>query len=303
MNLTALASILVNIIAPIVLVAAVSFVLARAFQLDARPLSRLTLYLFAPALAFTSAYRSQLGSEFLSISAFSVLITVLMGILTWIAIKLMRYDRVTGSAFALSVLFVNAGNYGLPLILFAFGEEALARAVVFFVVSTVLIQTLAVFIAARGTGGAGQALLNIFRMPLVYAVLLALVFNEMGLAVPDPLMKALDLTSAAAVPVMLVILGIELSHATLGQDRFDIGLATVGKLVITPVVAFGLAALMGMDGITRAVCVLESSMPTAVFSSILAVEFNSRPEFVTGAVFVSTLGSIVSLTLLLGVLK
>lgn len=303
MDPSALASILINIIAPIVLVAAVGFILGRAFDLDARPLSRLTLYFFTPALTFASAYRSKLGQEFFAIAAFAFLITALMGVVTIVMIVLLRYDRAKASAFALSVLFVNAGNYGLPLILFAFGQEALALAVIFFTASTVLIQTLAVFIAARGSASALTALTNVFKMPLVYAVILGLVLNEMTVTVPEPIMKSVDLAANAAVPVMIAILGIELSRATLQQDRFDISLAAVAKLVITPVLAFALAAWMGLTGVTRAVCVIEASMPTAVMASILAVEFRSRPEFVTGAVLVSTLGSIVSLTVLLGILR
>lgn len=303
MTLSSLANILVEIILPIVLVALLGYILGRTFSLDARSLSKLTLYLFSPALTFTSAYRSKIDSEFVSIAVFAVLITALMGIVTIILIKVMNYDRLTASAFALSVLFVNAGNYGLPLILFAFGEEALARAVIFFTVSTILIQTLAVFIAARGTADARAATANIFKMPLVYAVIIGLALNLLRITVPDTLMKSADLMSDAAIPIMLVVLGLELAHASLDRDRLHIGLAAFAKLGITPVIAFALGRLMGLSGVTLAVCVIESSMPTAVMASVLAVEFRSRPEFVTGAVLVSTLGSVLSLTILLGILR
>ncbi len=303
MTFAALGSILVNIIFPIIIVALLGYMTGRIFSLDARSLSKLTLYLFSPALTFASAYRSKIDAEFISIAIFAVLITVLMGMVTLVLIKIMHYDRLTASAFALSVLFVNAGNYGLPLILFAFGEEALARAVIFFTVSVILIQTLAVFIAARGTANATAAVANIFKMPLVYAVVVGLALNLLHITVPDFLMKSVDLMSDAAVPVMLVILGLELAGATLDRDQLHIGLAAFAKLGITPVMAFALGALMGMQGVTLAVCVIESSMPTAVMASVLAVEFKSRPEFVTGAVLVSTLGSIISLTILLGILR
>lgn len=302
MTLASFTSILVDIISPIILVALLGFITGRIFRLDASSLSKLTLYVFSPALIFASAYRSKIDAEFVSIAVFAVLITFLMGIVTIILIKVMRYDRLTASAFALSVLFVNAGNYGLPLILFAFGEEALARAVIFFTVSVILIQTLAVFIAARGTANALVAVKNIFKMPLIYAVTVGLVLNLLHIAIPDFLLKSVDLMSDAAVPVMLIILGLELAHATLDRDQLHIGLAAFAKLGITPVVAFALGALMGLQGVTLAVCVIEASMPTAVMASVLAVEFKSRPEFVTGAVLVSTLGSIISLTILLGIL-
>ncbi len=302
MNLAALATILVNIIAPIVIVAFLGFLLARALDLDPRALSRLTLYLFSPALVFTQAYRSKLDGEYVEIAAFALLITLLMSIITWLLIRVMRYDRLTSSAFALSVLFVNAGNYGLPLILFAFGEEAVARAVIFFTMSVILSQTLAIFIASRGSAPARAALLNVFKLPLIYAVAIGLTANALGLTMPEPLMKSADLVAGAAIPAMLVILGIELSRVHLTQDQVHIGLAAFAKLALAPVVAVALAAVMGMDGITRSVCIIESSMPTAVTASIVAVEFKARPEFVTGAIFVSTLGSIISLTFLLWVL-
>lgn len=303
MTLSSLASILVNIIFPIVIIVFLSYLLGRAFSIDARALSKLILFLFQPALIFTSSYRSRLDAEFLAITVFAVVITLLMGVITFLVIKVLHYERLTASAFALSVLFVNAGNYGLPLILFAFGQEALTLGVIYFTSSVILIQTLAVFIAARGTANATAAVLNIFKMPLVYAVVLGLAFNLLRVTVPDPIMKAADLTSDAAVPLMLVVLGLELGRATLERDPWHISLAAFIKLAVTPVVAMALGALMKLDGTTFAVCVIESSMPTAVMASVLAVEFDSRPEFVTGAVLVSTLGSVVSLTILLGILR
>ncbi len=303
MDLSALASILFTVTAPIVIVALLAFVMARVLGLEARTLSRLTLYLFTPALLFGSMYRSKLGSEFLDIVAFAFIVTMLMGIVTWVMIRVMRYDRLTASAFALSVLFVNAGNYGLPLVLFAFGEEGLARAVVFFTVSAILTQTLAVFIAAGGKASVVQALKNVFTLPLVYAVTLGLIFNMIGFKVPEPIVKSLDLLGGAAVPCMLAILGIELAHASLNRDRLNVGLATVAKLGIAPLIAFALAGLMGLDGVTRAVCIVESSMPTAVTATIVAIEFDSRPEFVTSVVLLSTIGSVLSLTVLIGMLR
>ena len=303
MNLSELASILFNIILPIVLVAGAGFVLARTLDVDTRPLSRVMLYFFTPALIFNSAYRTLLSREYVTIGIFAVVITALMALVTWVLIRVMRYDRLTGSAFALGVLFVNAGNYGLPLILFAFGQEGLARAALYFAVSAILTQTLAVFIAARGRADVRAALLNVLKMPLVYAVTLGLAFNLAGLVVPEPIMKSVDLVSGAAVPVMLTILGLELGRATLGNDRLTITLATAAKLVLTPLVAFPLAALFGLTGVGRAVSIIEASMPTAVMASIVAVEFDVRPRLVTGIVFASTIFSIVTLTILLAILK
>lgn len=303
MNIAELVSILINIIAPVILVAALGFTLARAFSLDSRTLSRLSLYLFSPTLTFTSIYKSQLGIEFVSILAFALIISALIAVVSFVLVRAMRFDRLTSSAFMLSTVFVNAGNFGLPLNLFAFGEEGLNRAVVFFVATSVLTQTVAVFIAARGNAANRAALLQVFRMPLVYAAAVAVVLNVSHWQIPEPMMKSVDLISGGTVPLVLVILGAELSRVTLSQDRFAIGLATFVRLAVAPILAFGVAAVMGMQGVTRSVCILEASTPTAVLVSILAGEFRVRPEFVTSVIFISTLVSIVSMTILIGVLR
>lgn len=302
-TLAELVSILLNIIAPVMAVAAIGYALARIFSLDTRVLSKLSLYLFSPALTFVSIYHSKLGTEFASIILFAVIIFVAMGILSWILSKTLRFDRMTTSAFALCTMFVNAGNFGLPLDLFAFGQEGLARAVIFFVATSILTQTFAVFIAARGTVTNRAALMQVLKMPLIYAVALALLLNVSQWAIPDAIMKSVELVSGGTIPLVLVILGIELSRATLTQDRGTIALATVVRLVASPIIAFGLAAIMGMEGIARSVCIVEASTPTAVLAAIIASEFKVKSEFVTSTVLVSTLASVVTLTILIGILR
>ncbi len=304
MDLASLASILVNIISPIVLVAAAGYVLAKKLDIEARPLSRTMLYFFTPALIFSSTFKANLSAEYISIALFSVIITVIMVVVAWVLAKVLRYDRLTTSAFMLGILFVNAGNYGLPLILFAFGDEGLSRAAFYFAMSAILTQTLGIFVAASGRANAREAMLNVFKLPLVYAVVAGLIFNLGHLTVPSFLMKSIDLASSAAVPVMLVILGIELARVTVERDhRSVISIATIAKLIVVPLLSFPLAEFMGMVGITRAVCIVESSMPTAVMASIVAVEFDAKPKLVTSIIFASTLCSIVTLTILLAMLK
>ncbi len=303
MNLANLASILINIILPIILIAAVGFVLAKKLNIEARPLSRTMLYFFTPALVFSQTYHAKLNSDYASIAIFSITMTILIALVSWLIVSILRYDRLTASAFMMGTLFVNAGNYGLPLILFAFGEEGLTLAAFYFTMSSILTQTLGLFVAARGNANARAALVNTLKLPIVYAVTFGLLFNLAHIEMPAPLTKAIDLAGSAAVPTMLTILGIELARAKIEDNRAVIGAATITKLIVAPLFAFPLAALMGLDGVTRAVCIIEASMPTAVMATIVAVEFNARPKIVTGIVFASTLGSIVTLTILLGILK
>lgn len=292
---------LFTIVLPILLVAGVAFGLGKSKIItDQRPLARASLYFFSPALAFVSLANSNVNaSEFISIIVFVVLMSAILGALTIGFARVLKFDRMLTSAFLLSILFVNAGNYGIPFTQFAFGPDGVARAAIYFTVNSMLANTVAVYIASSGHSDMRASLRAVLKMPLAYAALLGLAFNLLHLSLPEPVMRALQLAAAAALPVMLVNLGLEMARARLQDYDWRVFLATGIKLAVTPVIALTLAGIMGMQGLTRSVSVIEASMPTAVMASLIATEFHARSDFVTSVVFVSTLGSTITLTLLL----
>jgi predicted permease len=295
---------LFTIVVPIMLVAAVAFGIAKARVVtEQRPLARLSLYFFSPALAFQSLSRSTINvSDFFSILLFAFWMVLLVGVLALLLARVLKFDRLLTSAFLLSILFVNAGNYGIPFNQFAFGVDGVARAAIYFTANSVMANTLAVYIASAGHSDMRKSLRAVLKMPLAYAALLGLAFNLLDLRLPEPLARAIELAAAAALPVMLVNLGLELARAKLRDYDWRVFLATGIKLLVTPLIALALAGILGLSGLTRSVSVLEASMPTAVMASLIATEFHARSDFVTSVVFVSTLASTLTLTVLLLVL-
>jgi len=75
------------------------------------------------------------------------------------------------------------------------------------------------------------------------------------------------------------------------------------RLLISPLLAFGLARLLGLSDLSMRVVVLEASMPTAVNMVLYSLEFDARPGFVAGVVVVTTVLSLATLALLLTVLR
>lgn len=292
---------LFTIVVPILLVAGVAFGLGKArIVTEQRPLARLSLYFFSPALAFQALSRSTVdASDFFSIVAFAFLMVVIVGALGIVLARILKFDRLLTSAFLLSILFVNAGNYGIPFNQFAFGKEGVARAAIYFTVNSVLANTLAVYIASAGHSDLRKSLGAVLKMPLAYAAVLGLIFNALHLSLPDPIARAVELAAVAALPVMLVNLGLELARAKLRDYEWRVFLATGIKLLLSPLIALALAGVLGMEGLTRSVSIIEASMPTAVMASLIATEFQARSDFVTSVVFLSTIGSTITLTLLL----
>jgi predicted permease len=294
---------LVNVILPAFVIIATGYAVERALVLDLKSLSRLVLYVLSPCLAFSSLFKSTLTDiELGRIALFAIAGTFVMAVLAWMVGRALRFDTRQQRALLLVVLFVNAGNLGLPVTKFAFGEAGLERAVVYFVVNVLLTNTVGVFIAARGEGGAREALRSALTMPVIYATILALALRAIGFDIPAAIFKPIDLMGQGAIPVLLIVLGMQLSQTGLAAEFGPVGVAAALRLVVAPVVALSLAGPLGLQGITRQVCVLEASMPSAVLTTVLATEFGAEPEFVTQVVFATTMLSIGSLTVLLGVL-
>jgi predicted permease len=292
--------ILINIVFPVFVLIGLGYLLRRTLNIDIRSVSRTVLYVLNPCLVFNSIVRSELsGADFTRIVLFVLLNMALVWTLSWVVVRMMRFDQMTENAFYLGTLFTNSGNYGLSLTLFAFGQPGLDRAVIYFVTSAILVNTLAVYLASRGRAGARESLRNVLRVPLPYVLIAALLVRATGLVVPEPLAKPIATAGNAAVPVLLLVLGMELSQTRLDRQLWAVGAATVVRLVGAPLLALLQAPLIGVTDLTRQVCIVEASTPTAVFTIVMAHEFGTGPRFVTSVVFVSTLLSMVSLTVLL----
>ncbi|MFN8535542.1 MAG: AEC family transporter [Dehalococcoidia bacterium] len=292
-------SVFANIVLPVFIIVAIGFLLGRWRRVPPGPISQVVFYVFSPALSFSGLTGGTLAAEeALQIALFVVLLTVVMITLSWLVARLLRLDAPHTSAFLLSSVFMNAGNLGISISLFAFGEAGFQRAVAFFVVHSMLSGTLAVFLASRGTGSTREALLSMLRTPVSYAGAAGLAVLVWSLPVPLVVERVTSLLGAAAVPGMLVVLGLQLSDIRLGDQIPGIAAATGMRLVVGTAVAIALVQVLGLEGVTRQVMILQGAMPTAVFTVILASEFRAAPRFVTGVVLASTCGAIVTLTIL-----
>jgi len=296
-------SIAANIIIPVFIIAGLSALIDRHFRPDARALSGIAVYLLTPSLVLDNVARSTLqANEVWQIIAMAFLNSLIMVVLGMGIARALRFERELATGFILTVALLNTGNYGLPVSDFAFGKEGLQRAVIFFLASSVWTNTVGIYVASRGIGTARQALLNVFKAPLIYAMVAGFILNVTGATLPLPLERAVSLLSQATVPFMLVLLGLQLSRTSLTRHLTPLALAIFVRLIIGPLVAIGLAALLGVSGPARQVSILQAAMPTGVMSSVLATLFGGDAQFVAATILLSTLASMVTLTLLLAYL-
>jgi predicted permease len=297
-------SIFVNVVLPVFIVAGFGFALERRFRLPIVPVNQVVLYVLMPSFIFTSLLPVDFRSdEPLRIGLFSVLLTVAMLGVGFAIARLLRLDRVTTSALLLTAAFPNLGNYGLSIVLLAYGAEGVRFGTILLAVQMLFGLTLAVFIASSGSSSLRRSLGEVAKQPALYAVAAALVMGLADIPVPSFIAAAVALPSQAAIPVMLLVLGMQISGTKGIEEPRLVSLAVVIRLVIGTLVGVALACALGIGGVARDVMIVGAAMPTAVFTILTATQFGARPRFVSDVVVAGTLVSIVTVTVVLAALS
>ncbi len=302
--MTQLPGIFLNVLAPVFALVLLGYIAGPRLQLEGRTLSRLAYFLLTPAFVFTILGQTRIEAA-LAGRMIGFITVVYLGtiLLAFIVARLLRRSAAMTAAYVMIAAFGNVGNFGLPIVQFAEGPEALGIATVYFLANLVLAFVVCVTAANFSRGFSVAMAGQVFRTPALIAVVPALLVNWSGISLPAALLRPLELLSAAMIPTMLIVLGAQLADAGLPKLSPDMLLSSAIRLLAGPAIAFGVAGWFALPPLERNVGILQCSMPAAVLVSIIALENRLLPEFVTATVLFSNLASIVTLAIVLFLLR
>ena len=287
-----LALTVLNITAPVFLLAAVGFVWVKlGFEYRVEFVTRMAMTLAVPCLIFVALMETEIAPEALaavSLASFAAYGFVMVG--SFIVVKLARLDVQT---YLAPLIFGNTGNLGLPLALFAFGQTGLSYAVVVFAVMAILSFTIGIWMVA-GAGSFKQ----VVREPVVATTLLGALFLWQGWQTPEFMTNAISLIGQMAIPMMLITLGVAVARLET-RAMTQAVLLSVIKVAICVGAAWVAARWLQLDPVAAAVLIVQIATPVAVTSYLLAQKYGTNPEPVAGLVVASTLLSVIVLPLLL----
>ncbi len=292
--------VLVQVLGPIAMMVAAGYLLQNRLRMDARSISRIVFYVLSPCLVYTTIITLQIDATTVwRMVAFSATNMTLMALIAYWLTRRWGLSRGLASAFVVTAILLNEGNYGLPLNLFAFGQPGFQFALILYVFNTLVGTTLSIFLLANGRHGAQLAFRRTVTAPIVWALLLGVLSRTTGRAPGGSFLEMLQLAGRSTIPVFLLILGMSLAQARARLDLKLVSRLTVLRMGVGPALAVTLATLLGLSGLAYSVAVMQASMPTAVNTIVLSNEFDAMPDFVSGAVLVTTLVSVVTLPILL----
>ncbi len=265
------------------------FRLGRAY--DQKMVTDVIANIGGPCLVFSQLISLEVDpSSMLELMKATLVALLSFAVLGALLLRLLGLPRHT---FLSPLMFANSGNMGLPLCLFAFGPEGLAYATCVFATVAIVHFTLGVWIWTNKI-----SLATLFRTPLAYAALLAVLVLTFEIRVPLWIRNTTDLLGHVTIPLMLLSLGV------------SIGLMAPKRLPRTLLLSFvrmgmgfsvgvAITSFMELDGVARSVLILQCTMPVAVFNYLFAQRYNRSPEEVGSLVVVSTLASVIVIPTLL----
>jgi len=283
---------LLSVVAPVFIVALVGLAWARSgAHFDEVSISRLVLNVGIPCLVFRSL--TSLDVPPAELARMAGLAAAVMSMFAVGGFAVLKAMNLPAHTYLGPLVFANSGNIGLPICLFAFGDAGLALGMAYFAVSSTC------HVVLGGPLFAGSfSLRPFFRSPLTWAVIITVGVVASGVTVPTWIARTTTLLGDIAIPLMLLTLGVSLSKMhpeSLGRSIIlslvRLGLGVSAGLLLT--------TLLGVDGLTRKVLVLQASMPVGVLNYLFAQRYARSPEQVASLVLVSTLISIVSIPALL----
>lgn len=284
-----------SIVLPIIVIVAIGLGWSRTGGLqNTRDVTAIVSDIATPCLIVSTFSTSRLSFE--SFTAMLGATAMAIALFAAFGAVILRVAGLRLRAFLPSIAFPNAGNLGLPIALYGFGQEGLGYAIAYFSISSVANYTLGQAIASGRADWRGLA-----RLPILYAVAIGIALTFFRFDLPAWAGTTIQLLGNITVPVMLLLLGASLSQlrvASLGRAVF----VSVVRLALGAAVGFGVASLLGLTGALRAVLILQCANPVAVYNYLFAQRWGNEPEAVAGVVVISTLLSLLTIPVLLGIL-
>lgn len=284
--------ILLDIIFPIFILIGAGAVLQRLIRMDLSTLSTLTVYFLLPAVCFVNIYESKMSSELISQTlVFLIVFNILLILTSMFIAKANKFDRKLTSTFKNSMVLSNSGNYGLPVseLVFAANPAGMSIQIIISIFQNLLTFTYGFFNSVSAQSSGRDIIRKIIRLPVIYALLLAILLKCLHIEIPPFLWKPIENSSNAFLAVALVTLGAQVAYLKITRISRPIVWIVLGRLIISPLVGLLVIFCLGLTGITAQALFIASSFPSSRNSALLALEYDNYPEYASQAVLLTTI--------------
>ncbi len=291
------------IVLPAFLIFLTGYIGQKWIGFDIKSISMAALYLMSPFLAFRTFYANELTMEYVYITVFCLILSFALIIVVLITGFFMKATRQKMSAMILGGVFMNSGNYGAPVVLFAFGAAGFDYAVIIMVFQAFLMNTIGLFAASFGgeeETSLQQSLRRVARMPVLHGAILGVVLQLLNVHIPPTFMDAISLVADASIPTVMLVLGMQLAVIATKRVAYKyVNAVAVIRMIVSPLLAVAIVAFIPVNDLLKDVMILLAAMPAAANTTMFAIQYGTEPDLVSFTTLITTLLSIVTIPLVL----
>jgi predicted permease len=293
-------------IATIYVFIVMGYIAKRTFkeQIDDKTITLLNVYFLQVFLTFWGLLLHPVNitllyapTIYLVIVAFALVLSALF------ARKLFQKNKEYSIAMV-AALIGNTGNLGIPLNIAIFGEVSIPYTTVVNLVNVFVVYTIGVFFYSRGSFDVKTSFQNIFKLPILWAALLAITLSVNGYKPSEAVMKMLMMGAYASMTMQLFLFGIYL-YGTKIKELNTTLIAWIAsfKFLLLPLLAFLILSFVEIDPTIKGIIFIELLMPLAVANVNLASLYNCEPKLVTALVLITSILFLGVIFVGVGVLK
>lgn len=287
---------------PILIILGLAYIYHVLVRPDVKPITHITLSVFVPIFIF-----HELAAHHIRLQAlikpfyFMVLLTTALVILSLLVAEMLKAEDNDRIAFMIACAMINVGNFGLPLMSFAFTPRADTHALIYFTVFAVPMSTLAIYIASPQKDII-SSVMHIAKIPLIHALIAGLAVSYFSLKLPAYVTKTTAIMSKPTLPLIIFILGLQLARIQFKSSYLILaGAAIIIRLVLSPVIAFPILSFLGISGLQKQVAIVQTSTPAALLPLLYAIHYERSAELLAVIILSSTIISGITLTVLMKV--
>ncbi len=278
---------IVAILFPLFAITALGYLVGRRTRPDLSHANKLNMDVFVPALVFAALANKEFRiADFVPLTLATLVVVVGSGLAAW---ALARASGMATKTLVPPIMFNNCGNLGLPLAVLAFGEMALAPAVVMFMVSNLLHFSFGAWLLDHRI-----SLWTVWKVPSVLATLAGLAVGIAAIEIWPPLMIAIRMLGDISIPLMLFALGVRLADSRI--DAVGAGLfAALARPLVGMALAWGVMQFFDLPPREQALLLVFGALPPAVLNYIFAERYHQEPGKVASMVLLGNLAALIFL--------
>ncbi len=267
-------------------------VLSKVFfkeKIDAKTVTLLSVYFFQPFLTFWGLTKRPFDTSLISAPIWYLGIVLTLLVFLYFLGRVLFEDRKKRSVFTITGLIGNTGNLGIPLGIAVFGEVSISYTTLINIANVFVVYTFGTYFYSRGSFSAKKSLLNVVKIPILWAAVFAIAVNLAGIKIPSSIEESLKMGAYASIVIQLMLFGIYLYSIKVKSIDLKLTVWTVFiKFILLPGVTFLVLTFAPLDPLVKGILLMSLMMPLAVANINLAALYDCLPREVTALIFITS---------------